>query len=468
MLMKIDKEYPATHSMSTAWYVADEEGNVAIMNYEDNGPVPWGIEDCVSIEDLVFGHFDDYTERDFISIDLTDDQIDDLMENPHQPEDEDFWGFCIFQIDLEHETEFLELAKNGDIRIEFCISKKRGLYSVYCSGCSEKSGNKYVVKKSSTLEKMIDRGMIKQIYNAKRFEIDEMCDEDALASVPYFIYQQDYDEDYLPERLNIPERPVKLDQFPPDLRDRVHRVPIKFRECRHFQIAEWVPSYFYRGDTIEINGCNYHSIVLTNGTKSYVCTSKRGLRFIDYCSERAKYGCKECTDSCFTVQGNELFLRPTVMYVFHPFGVSDYGTTITSDTLIKNSVRIPLLHKVPFKDPSDCYMSESEAMDAVTEDMLTNFFLKNYKHFEDTVIRFNPRVIIIEERAISLLGKLYAIDERSIKIRGQLYPYYLRSEVKKNKDEITKLSLFPYRGIEMPYIISEEEMAQYRKNDESD
>ena len=41
MLMRINKEYPATHSMSTAWYVANKDGNVAIMNFEDKGPVPW-------------------------------------------------------------------------------------------------------------------------------------------------------------------------------------------------------------------------------------------------------------------------------------------------------------------------------------------------------------------------------------------------------------------------------------------
>ena len=35
--MKFDKEYPATHSMETAWYAADEDGNVALIMYNDNG-----------------------------------------------------------------------------------------------------------------------------------------------------------------------------------------------------------------------------------------------------------------------------------------------------------------------------------------------------------------------------------------------------------------------------------------------
>lgn len=40
--MKTDKEYPATYSMSTAWYCTDEERNVAIIDIEDEGPVPVG------------------------------------------------------------------------------------------------------------------------------------------------------------------------------------------------------------------------------------------------------------------------------------------------------------------------------------------------------------------------------------------------------------------------------------------
>ena len=65
--MKQYKEYPATHSMSTAWYVADEDGNVAIMDYNENGPVPWEIEQT-SIEELVFGHEEDYKRKKYFRL----------------------------------------------------------------------------------------------------------------------------------------------------------------------------------------------------------------------------------------------------------------------------------------------------------------------------------------------------------------------------------------------------------------
>ena len=465
--MKVDKEYPATHSMSTAWYAADKEGNVAIIDYNDNGPVPWETEQTC-IKDLIYGHYENNQTHDFISVDLTDDQIDDLMENPHQPEDEDIWCDCIFEIDLEQEAEFLELAKNPDIRIELCVSKKRGLYSVCCFDCTKERGKKYVVIESSTLKKMIDRGMVKQIYKAKDFSInDEWKDEKLVferqfSSAPYFIYGQPYWNELLAERLNLPANPVKLSQFPPALRRRIPRVPIKFSECQKFQIAEWIPCCF-KGEEISINGFVYQPIVLTNGTKAYVYTSQGGIKFFDYCSEKTKYDCKECSHACCTVHGSEFSDKPTVMFVFHPFSDYDYGMCVRSDVIIRHSIRIPLLHKIPFKHPKGYWMSKDDAMKKVTEDMLTNYFLRNFRHFEEMVLRFNPQVIILEQKTKDILSQQYFIDERNIRIKDSLFPYYMSADIETYREEITKLALHPYRGIEMPYMISLEEMEQYKK-----
>lgn len=60
--MKIDREYPATHSMSTAWYIVDDEGNIGIVQYEDNGPVPWCIPTDCYAEELLTGFDMDYYE----------------------------------------------------------------------------------------------------------------------------------------------------------------------------------------------------------------------------------------------------------------------------------------------------------------------------------------------------------------------------------------------------------------------
>ena len=468
--MKIEKEFPATHSMSTAWYVADENGNVAIMNYNDNGPVPWETEET-SIEELVYGHFEDYDTKDHLTVDLTDDQIDDLMENPHQPEDEDSWLECIFQIDLDQEADFLNLAKNPDFEIELCISKKRGLYSVNCFECTEDHGKNTVVIESSSLRIMLDHGMIKLIYRPKKFFIvDKWKDgknvfEHQFSSAPYYIYAQPYWIEDLAEKVNTPVNPVKLSQFPLALRNRIPRIPLKFSECQKFQIAEWHPCRFSGGvRETYINGFEYQPIVLTNGTKAFVYTSQGGIDFFDYCSEKYEYKCEACSTSCCTVHGNEYSDKPTVMFVFHPFCNYDYYMCIKSDVIIRHSIRIPLLHKIPYKNRKDSYMIVDDAKKHVTEDMLTDFFLKNHQHFADTVLRFNPQVIILEENTKDILSQKYPVDKRHITIKGNVFPYYMEDEMEEHRDEITKLAFLPYRGIEMPYLISMEEMEEYKKN----
>ena len=465
--MKTDKEYPATHSMSTAWYVADEDGNVAIMDYNDNGPVPWETEQTC-IENLIYGH-DEYMQKDgCIRINLTEEQIDDLMENPHQPEDEDLWFDCIFQIDLEQEEDFLKLAKNPDVEISLCIDKKRGLYDVDCFDCTVKRGHKYEVLETSSLKQMIERGMIKQIFKAKDFFISDDWEDNKVvfthqfSSAPYYIYAQPYWNELLAERINIPTNPVKLNQIPPTLRKRIPRVPIKFSETEKFQIAEWHPCCIYGDDKVCINGFVYVPIVLTDGSKAYVYTTQGGINFFDYCSEKTKWRCKECSSACCTIHGNEYSNRPTVMFVFHPYKDYDYEMTIKSDEIIRHAIRIPLLHKIPYKHPQGYYMFKDDTMKHVSKDKLKDLFIKNRQHFEDTVLRFNPQVIIVEQEAKDLLKK-DLIDEKHIKIKDCIYPCFINTELEEYREEITKLALLPYRGIEMPYLISGEEIENYKK-----
>ena len=52
--MKTDKEYPATHSMCTAGYFVDEEDNVAIFSFDDNGPIPDTVDQDIWVNELCF------------------------------------------------------------------------------------------------------------------------------------------------------------------------------------------------------------------------------------------------------------------------------------------------------------------------------------------------------------------------------------------------------------------------------
>ena len=463
--MKQFKEYPATHSMSTAWYAVDEEGNVAIMDYNENGPVPWQTEQTCT-EELVFGHDEDNKNKVYLPIQLTDDQIYELLDNPREPKDDyDNWCFDpIVQIDMNQEKAFLELVKQPDIKLKRCLSKSLGLYMLVCYDCftdKRDAIHAHPLKRSS-LYKMLASKMILKVYNAKKFYVDdEMKDGEAFFnpefdSAPYFIYCQPYWDQLLAERINIPEHPVKISQFPAILQKRVHRVPIKFRECKKFQIAEWHSCDFYPEEEKVVNGCRYGLLTLTDGTKAYVMSDMDNVSFYPYCSEKERYDCKTCPSECAICFAYFYTNKPTVMTIVSPYSKFDYNKKITSDPIVRKSVIMPFLPIIP--KPLGLYVFANDAKKVISTHMLEELFLKNYHYLEDMVARYNPRVIIIDNKAKQALSRIYSFDNHRIKIGDKEYPLFLESEIKRNREEIERLAESPYQGIVMPHIISIEEM----------
>ena len=386
--MKGEKEYPATHSMSTAWYVADEDGNVAIMNYNDNGPVPWCTEQTC-IENLVFGHEEDNDV--FLPIQLTDDQVLELIENPKEPDDdEESWWFweTIVQIDKTQEKEFLKLINNPDIVSKHCISKNLGLYMLDCHKCFQdkrEATHKHPLK-SSSLYKMLASNMILKLYMPKDYYIsdewkgDHMEYEHTIGTSPYYIYAQPYWNALLADRIITPKNPVKLSQLPNILQKRVHKVPIKFSDCKQFQIAEWISCDFTRDQDNEkhIDGCIYDLLPLTNGSKAYVLESLDNINFFDYCSEKELYHCTECSSHCARNHAHFFTGKPTIMTIVSPYSKFEYTKYITSDVIVKNSVIMPFLPKIP--KPLGCHYAfvDDAKKSGITLQMLEDYFLKNY------------------------------------------------------------------------------------------
>ena len=463
--MKLSNEYPATHSMSTAWYAADEDGNVAIIDYNENGPVPWQTEETC-IEELVFGHEEDNKDKVFLPIQLSDDQIYDLIENPSNPKDDyDSWLFDpIVQIDRNQEKEFLELIKQPDIKLRCCISKKLGLYMLDCDQCFEDKRHAIHTHplKRSSLYKMLASKMILKMYHAKFFDLyDEIKNgkvvfDVGFDSAPYFIYGQPYWIELLTERINIPECPVKLNQFPEALRKRVHRIPVKFHECKKFQIAEWHPCDFTSEDEKVVNGCVYGLLTLTDGTKAYVMSDMDEVDFYPYCSEKEYYNCTECSTHCASCYARIYTNKPTVMIIVSPYSKFDYNKLIASDLIIRKSVIMRFLPRIPV--PQEWCAFIDDVKKRVSTQMLEELFMKNYHYLEDMVARYNPRVIIIDKKAETALSRIYSFDHHKIKIGDIEYPLFLESEMKRHREEIERLAKSPYQGIVMPHIISIEEM----------
>ena len=475
--MKTNKEYPATHSMSTAWYVADEDGNVGILDFNENGPVPWGLpEECV--ENLVYNYEEDEVNNRRLGFALTDDQIDDLMEKPHSPEEEDSWWDCIIQIDTEKENAFLELAKNPDFDLDFCLSRERGLYSIDAYECTTSVGQEERIKvlNNSSLKKMIDQGIILKVYKEKDFWMnDEWVDDKIVhkkrfSSAPYYIFHQPYWTEELPVCMNIPNNPVKLDQIPEKLRERILNVPGRFKENERFQIAEWYPCNAYVDDTQFVDGCEYGLLPMSSGKMAYFNTAIIiPSCFVNYCSEKEKYGCKECGQFCYSSEDHCFTNQPTVLIIAHPLQRMDYSMRTELDIINWRSIWLPFLPKIPYKifhesqGYYESYPSEETVSKYVNDEMLSELLSKNRKWLEDMVARFNPRVVILCEKVEIFLEKLYKITENQITINGIDYPMFRRSEIDNHKEAIERLALMPYQGEHIPHIISIEEMEKIKQ-----
>ena len=155
--MKIDKEYPATHSMSTAWYLVDDEGNVGIMDYNENGPVPWGIGENSTMDLVLQIEYDsDNTE---VLFKLTDEQVLEILASAQKPKDESYWYDIFVKIDLQKRKRFEELCRRHDIGNDYtyCLSDTLGIYRIEAMECF---GNDGVRIKGSAFDLMLEEKII--------------------------------------------------------------------------------------------------------------------------------------------------------------------------------------------------------------------------------------------------------------------------------------------------------------------
>ena len=103
--MKTTKEFPATHSMGTEWFIADAEGNIALFDFDDDRPVPAKIAD----NDDFWGELDEIgvPDKDGInSFELTDEQANYMLRHfkpisDFSPENE---YDCLVQIKDDEES----------------------------------------------------------------------------------------------------------------------------------------------------------------------------------------------------------------------------------------------------------------------------------------------------------------------------------------------------------------------------
>lgn len=289
--MKIDKEYPATHSMSTAWYFVDEDDNVALFDIAENGPVPLeAMNTDNTLSNLCF-YEPQVKENEKVHLSFTEEQVRVMTENlwmDSVPEDY-FWFDNLLMIDSNREEDFLAYLRHvrdekgpyewwDDSYVPVCLSHKQGIYLVDISD-DETEGmanpharflfeNKIALKCAMAPDWDCHTGL--------------MDDRTKLSGCPYFIYWNGTDSSEPHQRLHIPLHPMKLNQFPKAIKDRVITLPLKFSQHPTIQIAAEHLCYTSQDTKTIADGVAYVNVQLPSGENVWV----RNLASDDHMAER--------------------------------------------------------------------------------------------------------------------------------------------------------------------------------------
>ena len=466
--MLLNKEYPATHSMSTAWYMVDDDDNVAILDMNENGPVPWGTPE-ESIESLTLGYDNEdekKTRRKVFLVDLMPDQIKLLLSDPQKPEEYQWWFDCIVEVDADRIEEFLILASNKDCDEVYCISSELNLYHLSSDDAVvyEKEGGWHVRIRSS-LKKMLDSHLILNVYDTKDFYINDRYNEETDSVeyekewdlCPYYIYAEPYWEEFLAKKLNTPDNPVKLHQMPEELRPRIIRIPGSFDNLEYIQIAKHVPCHISGGEGMIAYDCEYGRIPLEDGSSVYVLTDLLPESFTPYCPESKDHGCKSCGWNCTSCTETQLCAYPTVLIIDSPMETRNYEMKTSLDELFRYSLQVSLMPKFPSISNEGYALRDNEYRKRLRQN-LTTYFQQGRGWLEKVIDKFKPHVILLKGGVEKILSTVYSIDDNVICIQGNNYPVFLYRDRKKFKAKILELAKQPYRGKHYPLIIPVEEM----------
>lgn len=445
------KEYPATHSMSTSWFFADEEGNVADFEFQDNGPVPE--KTCSSnscLESMLMNDFSSKDENGIPHFPLNKKQAEHLLSFLEPAEESDVVD-AVVQIDIAKKEDFLSYFSDKDKSEDLvCFSEELGLYAV----------NYF---EEGTYTKMIQQGIIIKKgnwdfwFNDILNENNEVKWENVNAEMyPFYIYQQEYNPRKLMTKTITPENPFKLSQLPTHIQSKVVRLPLKFSQYDKIQIAEYFPfeKTMFMDDENTL-GLSFHLLPTESGAELFFASSIFS-EFCDWDSENSFW--PHCTS-----------LSPTILYISTNIRHYDFHNIINEleeflqhncaaiSTNITNVIPSPLIKLkekgIPIPENVAAHVSDKAG------------------YLEQAFDDVHPRVVIIFEDALPKLRQWetdtheFSMDANHIRINGCDYPYFLWNDVENNIKEIRELASLPYRGRKR-CVLSEEEFKVWQKLNE--
>ena len=277
--MKIDKEYPATHSMDTAWYCVDEDGNVGIFQIDENGPVPQGYHSCCEPDTIFWKEFSSPSDSFVYYHEMTHEQIAPLLVPKTEPEGEwdksygsetnIWWSSCLIKIDMTN-LPVLEKALSLDPNKKFphktyCISRNEGLFVI--DMCENKKGVQ-LLKESEIIEAIYD---LPDFWITEPYDDEEEVDE-GYKRFPVYLYKQGYwPSSGAAKKMIEPKYPLKITQLPQDIQSKVFRMPLRFKDAETIQLAEYVPVIVSGCPKFVYDGEVWSLLKLSDGKCGYYC-----------------------------------------------------------------------------------------------------------------------------------------------------------------------------------------------------
>lgn len=290
--MKIDKEYPATHSMDTSWFAIDADGNVAIIEFGDDGPVPDFVgQNDIYIPDVMFKAMAIDEHHGLPCLLLTDEQID-VMLSYSMPKEEMPYSYSVWyevkgkknviehvNVDLDENPKYsalLDYLKENEhlsfpIEIEPNCSylRLKTLVASLLSKTDKATICRYcftdgIIEIDAAYEQDVTSIMAnhkdefcllspkRHLYytdcnlsdypdirrHVKRFYDFDVEGGKEMGFTPFFFYKQEW-LSFPAVKQSSPTHPFTVKQLSKDIAEKAIKLPIRFEDAKYFQFVKY-------------------------------------------------------------------------------------------------------------------------------------------------------------------------------------------------------------------------------------
>ena len=438
--------------MSTSWYAIDLDGNVAIIEFNENGPVPVFVPESTE-DDVIYNQFSFKEDKIVGRWPYSSEEVDSMLQDARDVvQDRD--GYLLFttvvKVDMTRYDEFLAIARlmaSDDDSNTVCIDRENGLF--YLDWCGD----------SSEIDEMADAAVESGLITPLRtFDIYQDSDSsvDVLRCYPFFVYRQDYDSLVPLRRTVAPEKPFTEDRLPLKARDAAIRVPVRFKDAPFIQIAKYALCEVYGCETTFIERRAYSVYKQEDDSLIYVADSSI---ITEWCGKT----CKKCCPHGILGESSYAFQRikePTILVIKDLMEIP-YLIRKSSDNYLIHSVFIPFLSGIT----CSYYTRVNDDGQPCRNLLLEQWFEKCRMNLEENIRFFHPYAVLIYQEVLPFIEKYYMIEDGMVCVGEHRYPFFIWEERDQHMAEIERLAGLPYRGGQIRWVIplTAEEIQEFAK-----